>query len=280
MALSARIQNAVIAGLAALALGMSAFAVWSVGRPHPSLQGGTGVTGTPAAAGDDDAATSSAPPASDVATETAGDSGQETVEPTETAELLDASVGGWVRAWEDEADLLVIGDGYSHLPSQWVQLWAAGLGGQRPVQIHHWGEAADVAFNDPIVLSDTGDAPLTVWSASRAGSTIAAAAQRYDRFVSASTEPDAVLVSLGLSSANEDIPASLDALVAEVDDDVPVLVMVGPEALYQPGVGDAILSWAQDNNDRVAVVDLRIVAPANPTAEQWARAFQQAVEQG
>lgn len=273
MAPSTRTQNALIGGLAALAVGASAFAVWSVNRPHPSLEDVESVA-TPTRPSDPGPATTTADK-SDVAESEGGpeDTGSATG-PRSTQPTVDE----WVEAWSDEAELLVIGDGYSNLPTQWVQVWAGSLGDERPVQIHHWGEAEDVAFNDPIVLSDTGDEPLTVWSASRAGSTVEDAAERYDDFVDASAKPDAVLVSLGLSSADEDIKAGLDALVEEIDDDIPVLVLIGPEGLYEEGVGDAIQSWVEDNEDRVSVVDLRDVAPESPDAEQWARAFQRSLE--
>ncbi|WP_022920174.1 hypothetical protein [Ornithinimicrobium pekingense] len=265
----------IIAGLAALATAASAFSIWSVGRPHPSLMDGTKATSV--------AGPTDAPPATTVAQEAGAtavpEATTETEAPADTAEPERSSIDTWIEAWSGEADLLVIGDGFSNLPSQWVQLWARNLGAERPVEIRHWGETSDVEFNDPIVLSDSGEVPLTVWSASRAGSTIQAAAQRYDSFVEASVEPDAVLITMGLSSADEDIPAGLDALVSAIDEDVPVLVAIGPEGLYEEGVADASLKWAQDNNDRVSVVDLRLSAPANPTAEQWARAFQQALDQ-
>lgn len=273
-----RTQNTLVAGLAVVAVGASAYAVWSVNRPHPSLVEAGPVAGpvpvsTPSP--DADGATeSTGGPTSDETDETA------TTSPAPAAEDTDPpSVDAWLDAWSGEADLLVVGDGFSNLPTQWVQLWAQQTGSDRPVQIHHWGEAADVSFNDPIVLSDAGDAPLTVWSASRAGSSIQDAADRYGRFVDASAEPDAVLVSLGLDSGGEDIAAGLDALVGQIDADVPVLLAVGPQDLYDAGVGDALLSWAQDNDDRVAVVDLRPVAPGAPTAEEWAAAFGQAVGQ-
>src|SRR5690606_22567043 len=70
---------------------------------------------------------------------------------TETATVVASesapSVEGWVDAWSDESDLLVIGDGLSNMPSQWVQLWARQVGRDRPVQLHHWGERSDVSFN-------------------------------------------------------------------------------------------------------------------------------------
>ena len=174
---------------------------------------------------------------------------------------------------------LVVGDGYSNLPTQWVQEWGGRLGEDRSVSIHHWGEAADKSFADPIELSDAGDPALTIWSASRDGSTVSDAAERVDRFVEASTGPDAVLISLGLSSDDEDIDAALDDLVDQLPD-LPLLISVGPAELYEPGVGDAFLEWAQDNADRAAVIDLSGMT-GTPTAEEWAAAFEAALaEQG
>src|SRR5690606_717248 len=77
-----------------------------------------------------------------------------TEEPTtedDSSDVEEATVQDWVEAWSDEADLLIVGDGYSNMPSQWVQLWGDEVGTERPVTIHHWGEAEDVTFNDPIV---------------------------------------------------------------------------------------------------------------------------------
>lgn len=70
--------------------------------------------------------------------------------------------------------------------------------------------------------------PVTVWSASRAGSTVADAAEHYERFVDASATPDTVLITLGHSSGR-------------------------------------LLDWAQDNHVRVSVLDVRSLAPAYPT---------------
>ncbi len=261
---SHRIQNVLIALLAVVAVGVSALAVLSVNRPQAPTALGT-TDGPSTAAPGDAAATTSEAPADDAASTSDDGDGPET------------GVEAWVQAWSDDADLLVVGDGFSNLPTQWVQLWAAAVGDDRPVEIRHWGEAADVSFNDPIELS-TGDGPrLTVWSASRDGSTIHDAAERYGRFVEASTAPDAVLVSLGLDSGDEDVAEGLDQLVGEIDEDVPVLVAIAPEGLYDDGVGDAILAWAQEHADRVAVVDLRGATPDEASAEEWAEAFDAAL---
>ncbi|MFB9733385.1 cobalamin B12-binding domain-containing protein [Ornithinimicrobium kibberense] len=290
MALSTRTQNALIAGLAALAVGTSAFAVWSVNRPHPSL------TDAPASTAGIDAGTDAAPSTSDVSadestseptTETSAPSDESATEqPTtedDSSEVERATVRDWVDAWSDEADLLVIGDGYSNMPSQWVQLWGDEVGTDRPVTIHHWGEAQDVTFNDPIVLSEENGPQLTIWSASRDGTTIADAAERIDRFAEEAGGVDAVLISLGMDSEDEDVADSLDELLAEVDgvaDDVPVLLAVAPPELYDAGVADDIVAWAEDNHDRVAVVEVGPAAPDNPTAEEWALAFDQVTSSG
>lgn len=275
---STRTQNAIVGGLVVLAVGASAYAFWSVGQPHPSSLDSAVATGTVTPT--DDAATSSTQPDGKKSEDSRATS---TEAPPTTAPAADGSPAptaeDWQEAWSEDADLLVIGDGYSNLPSQWVQQWADRVGEDRPVKIRHWGEASDVEFNDPIVLSEEGGPSLTVWSAGRAGSTVQAAAERYDRFVDASTTPDAVLVTLGLSSADEDIAEGLDALVRQIAEDAPVLVLVGPEGLYEEGVSDAFATWAQDNDERVALLDLRDVAPENPTAEQWAVAFEDALDE-
>lgn len=111
----------------------------------------------------------------------------------------------------------------------------------------------------------------------RDGSSIADATERIDLFVAASTSPDAVLISLGGSSGSEDVAKQLDELLGQLPD-VPVLVAAGPAELYSSGVADAIVTWAEDNSDRVALIDLREATSDNPTAEEWAVAFEQAVE--
>ncbi|OLT21987.1 hypothetical protein BJF81_14195 [Ornithinimicrobium sp. CNJ-824] len=291
MALSTRTQNALIAGLAALAVGTSAFAVWSVNRPHPSLTGTlTSTEGTDA--GSDDARSTtdvtaegdSSEPTASPTTETSAPSDESaTEEPTSADDSSDvdrATVQDWVDAWSDDADLLVIGDGYSNMPSQWVQLWGDEVGNDRPVTIHHWGEAQDVTFNDPIVLSEEDGPQLTIWSASRDGSTIADAADRVDRFAEEAGGVDAVLISLGLDSGDEDVAGSLDELLAEFDgvaDDAPVLLAVAPPELYDSGVAEDMVAWAEDNADRVALVEVGPAAPDNPTAEEWALAFDRVI---
>lgn len=273
MPLPTRTQNTLLVILAVVAVSASSFAVWSVGRPvatAPAPSTAQEASTATHATVDEDPAPQSATPERDED------------EPSETATASpvpsDPSVATWVEAWSGEANLLVVGDGFSNLPSQWVQLWADRVGRDRPVTIHHWGEAADVSFNDAIVLSEADGPELTVWSGSRDGSTIHDAAEHYPRFVDASVEPDAVLVSMGLSSGNEDIADGLDELVGEIDDDIPVLITIGPDGLYEDGVGDALLEWSQQHDDRVAVVDLRDEAPIQASAEQWAVAFADALD--
>lgn len=264
-----RLQDVLIVLLAVAAVALSALAVVNVNRSRPPEAATLDPTAFTAAGPpvDDASATSTSAP-DDAASTTSGGA--------------EPDVDGWVQAWSGDADLLVVGDGFSHLPGQWLQLWADRVGRDRPVTIHHWGEAADVAFNDPIELSTGDGAPLSLWSASRDGTTIHDAAQDYPRFVEASARPDAVLVSMGLDSGEEDVAAGLDELLAQVDDldpDVPVLLAIGPDGLYDEGVGDALRAWADEHADRVAVLDLRGEAPAAASAEQWAAAFQSALDQ-
>ncbi|MFK5633704.1 hypothetical protein [Ornithinimicrobium sp. LYQ103] len=285
MELSTRAQNAFVVGLAALAVGTSAFAVWTVSRPHPSLsEVKDEPTDAPAITHNTNDGAGTSGPDSQANTGDATPTATEEPGPVhDRAEPSDSEpphVEGWIKAWADEADLLVIGDGYSNLPTQWVQLWGGDVGQERVVEIHHWGEARDVTFNDPVTLSEMDGPELSIWSASRAGTTIAEAAERVQRFVDVADELDAVIVSLGMDSEDEDIAESLDLLMEELDEDLPVLVAVGPPGVYAPGVADAVEGWAQDNDDRVSVVDLRAIAPENSTAEQWARAFQQAISEG
>lgn len=266
---SERTQNILIAILAVLAISTSALAVWSVNRPVPSATGEGTIPPATSLAPSTGSSATAAPP---------DDAAMTTGEPTTTPSGDPQSA--WLAAWSDEADLLVVGDGFSNMPDQWLQLWADLVGQDRPVTIHHWGEAADVSFNDPIVLSDSDGPLLTVWSGSRSGSSIVAAVEHYDRFIDASTTPDAVLVSLGLSSGSEDVEAGMDALLERIDshdDEVPVLVAIAPGGHYEQGVADALLSWAQEHDDRVAVVDLRGEAPDQASAEQWAVALERAL---
>lgn len=299
MDLSPRAQNALLGALAAAAVGASGFAVWTVNRPHPSLDGAAdtvpasafvteeaAVTEELAVATEelaaattepvstDDAGTTASPTDGPATTSAPGDETQRTADPVSE----DTTVEQWVTAWEDEADLLVVGDGYGNLRAQWVQEWASVVAQDRPVQIRHWGEAEDWWFTEPVVLSE-GDGPeLRVWSASRAGTSIADATERLERFGRASGDPEAVLVSLGLDSGEEDVPAAMDELLAGLDE-VPVLLSIAPEGFYPTGVADDLLAWAQDNAERVAVLDLRDSELTVRTDEEWAQAFAQALEE-
>lgn len=188
------------------------------------------------------------------------------------------SIADWVEAWsEDPADVLVIGDGYTNLPSQWIQLWGERVADDRPVTIRHWGEAADQSFNSPIVLSGDEDDSLSIWSAGRADTTIEAAAERVDGFVGASTTPDAVLISLGMSSEDEDVSTGMDALLEDLPA-VPLLVVLGPNDLYDAQVLDALREWVASHEERVTLVDLADRAPDSPSAEEWAQSFDEAID--
>ncbi len=177
----------------------------------------------------------------------------------------------------------MIGDGSSNLRSQWIHLWGAELADDRPVQIHHWAEEEDVDFNGADVLSE-GDGPLlTIWSASRHGTTVTAAADRTDDFFEAAGPIDAVLVSLGSDSegTSDDMAEALEYLQSELDqsgEGLPVLAVVAPRGLLSDEISDGILSWSQANEDRVSVMDLRASAPEGATAEQWAQAFDEALD--
>lgn len=275
MALTSRTQNALLGALGALAVGLSGYAVWVVNQPHPSIQDNSptppAVTGSSAPGQVDDEATTTTPGAAgdiEEATQTAAPP-QETVEPAPT----ELTAADWVSALNGEgAALQVLGDGYGNMVWHWVQQWAEILGQERPVDIRHWGEAEDVTYNPPIVLSE-GDGPaLTVWSASRAESTIAAARERLDRFQDEADDADAVLVSLGGWSEEEDVAAEMDALLGELPE-VPILVVIAPEGLYPTGVADDLSDWTQQHIDRVVLVDLRNTAVADASAEAWALAF-------
>lgn len=271
---SERMQNILLAAMGALAVGASAFAMWSVNRPHPSLEvpqevrvadgdearQTMGATSTTAQAEDDNAVHTEPPTA-------------EVTSPPAEAELDD-----WLAAVDGPADLLVIGDGYSNLPSHWLQQWGALLADDRKVVIRHWGEAADTSFNDPITLGTAKRNQLEIWSASRAGSSIDDAVQRLDRFLGDADGPEAVLITLGGSSGSEDVSAALDDLL-EALPDVPVLLSVGPADYYAPGVGEDMATWGAKNAEQVVTVDLRDQTQGAPNAEQWARAFQSSLEE-
>lgn len=113
---------------------------------------------------------------------------------------------------------------------------------------------------------------MTVWSASRAGTTIADAHERLARFQGEATEADAVLVSLGGSSEGEDVAAEMDALLDELPE-VPILVVIAPEGLYPAAVADTLAGWAQEHTGRVVLIDLRETAVPEASAEAWATAF-------
>ncbi len=280
MQLSTRLQNLGLAALAAVAVSLSAYAVWSVGQAPESAMTAALPGGSPLGeerapiSGPDTDATTATDPAQDAATAGTAPDGDT---PGSTAPPA-TSVAGWASAWSGpDADLLVIGDGFSNLRSQWIHQWATELAAERPVQIHHWAEAEDVRFNEPDVLSEGSGPGLTIWNASRGDTTIGEAAEHTQAFLGAASQVDAVLVSLGRGSAGEDVAASLDHLVGELDADLPVLVLAGPPGLYNTGVSDGILAWAQAHQDRVALVDLRGTAPDQATAEEWAGAFQAAL---
>ena len=280
MQLSTRLQNLGLAALAAVAVSLSAYAVWSVGQAPESAMTAALPGGSPLGedrapiSGPDTDATTATDPAQDAATAGTAPDGDT---PGSTAPPA-TSVAGWASAWSGpDADLLVIGDGFSNLRSQWIHHWATELAAERPVQIHHWAEAEDVRFNEPDVLSEGSGPGLTIWNASRGDTTIGEAAEHTQAFLGAASQVDAVLVSLGRGSAGEDVAASLDHLMGELDADLPVLVLAGPPGLYNTGVSDGILAWAQAHQDRVALVDLRGTAPDQATAEEWAGAFQAAL---
>lgn len=264
--LSTRIQNILLAILCVIAVGLSFMAFRAVNAPTTSGLGTLPAGATPPSGLTDGADASTEGPDDEAATSEVP-AGQVDVET-------------WAAAWSgDQSHLLVIGDGYSHLPEQWVQRWSELLGQERAVSVRHWGEAEDRSFNEPIVLSETDGPELTVWSASRADTTIAEATERLGRFDEASADPDAVLVSLGQGSADEDVASALDDLVDGLPD-APVLVVVGPDGLYDEAVGEAFSAWAEDKDDRVALVDLRDALGPEPTADEWAQAFAAATSTG
>lgn len=293
MEISGRQANVVLAVLALAALGTSGYAMWSVRQMPESTAQVSSPTPTseprsqPTEEGEASWDTASVTP-DDSASATSHTTEQpsETERPTrenepnqeeQPTEQDDPTLDGWRSAWSgDDADLLVIGDGYSNLESQWVQEWAALQDDSRPTQISHWDEGADDGFNDPIELSEGAGSSLHVWSASRDGTTIEQAADRVGRFVDASAPPQAILISLGGSSGDEDVANELDGLLRRLPE-VPVLVAAGPSGLYEPGVADSVVNWAEDNDERVSMVDLREAVSVELTAEEWAQAFEQAL---
>jgi hypothetical protein len=264
-----RLQDILLAILCIVAVGLSVLAYRTVNAEN--ISDPQGAPARAAATFDDVLATTD----DDVTT---GSPDQETT--TSDAPAVDASVAGWVEAMSDtDSDLLVVGDGYSALPQQWVQLWAGLEADDRPVTIRAWDTGTDSAFAEPVRLSDGEGPTLRVWNASVPDTTIGEAAGRFARFDDASSDQEAVLVSLGESSGGEDVPAELDALL-EAMGDAPVLVVVGPSSLYDAGVGAAISAWAEEHDDRVAVVDLRDALGPEPTADEWAQAFAGALSEG
>lgn len=272
---SRRTQNFILTSVSVLAVGTSSFAVWSVGRPHPSISttvDGQRTESPSSAPGETEPAmvdtpdTTARPPSADVPIAASSHSESPSVE-------------SWLQGWSgQDADLLVVGDGNGNLPSHWIQHWGNLVATDRPVTIRHWGEAADVRFNEPIVLSASEGPDLTIWSASRAGTTVADASARYDRFREAGTDADAVLISLGLGSERENVGQAMDELMEEIGDDVPVLLLVGPTGSMEAEVGEELAVWADANTDQVVTVDLRKVSLSRATAQEWARAFARILE--
>ncbi|MCK0112766.1 hypothetical protein MWU75_11505 [Ornithinimicrobium sp. F0845] len=257
--------------LAVVAISLTALAVWSVGSPSEAPTAGVAHALDPASSSDAAVESSAAPNAADT-------TGTATAADTPPTTLPAPTVGDWVSAWStQDADLFVIGDGFSNLRSQWVHQWAGLVAAERPVQIHHWGEAADVSFNEADLISEGEGAQLTIWNASRADTTVSEAAGRTSEFLEAAGDVDAVMVSLGRESTPSGVAASLDQLVDEVGPDLPVLVVIGPPGLYGSDVADGILAWVEDHDERVSLVDLRESAPDEATAEEWAAAFQAAL---
>ena len=188
MQLSTRLQNLGLAALAAVAVSLSAYAVWSVGQAPESAMTAALPGGSPLGedrapiSGPDTDATTATDPAQDAATAGTAPDGDT---PGSTAPPA-TSVAGWASAWSGpDADLLVIGDGFSNLRSQWIHQWATELAAERPVQIHHWAEAEDVRFNEPDVLSEGSGPGLTIWNASRGDTTIGEAAEHTQAFLGA-----------------------------------------------------------------------------------------------
>lgn len=265
--LSTRVQNMLLALLAALTTGLSAYAIWTVQQSSGAAAAGDAVS--PTAPAIDDAALTTAP-------------SPETDEADQGEPAAEVGLDNWAQAWAGPADLVVLGDGFSAEDSQWLALWAGAVGQDRPVALHPW-DGPSSSFAAPQELSSfTDGAPLTIWNASQRGTTAQDAAARAAEAVGAVGTPDAVLVSLGLSSAGEDVATGMDRLLEQLDGlapGVPVLVVVGPDGLYEEGVGDAFASWAQAHDDRVALLDLRSSAPTSPSAEEWALAFEAALQQ-
>ena len=292
MGMSTAAQNTGLAVLAAVAIGASAYAYWSVnGPPAPSSvsmpadgasQSRPVSPTTPVE--DDEGATGDAGASSADAVASTGDAGAATSDAEETtAEPSSSSVASWARALDRADHLLVLADGRGNEESEWVQVWGTLLAADRPVTLRHWGEAQDRSFNPPTTLPEDGGEgrPLTIWSASRAASSIASVTELLPRIDSASADPDVLLVSLGAASAEEDVPDALDGLLAALPPGlagVPVLVVVGPSGSgSEEDVDDAVATWAQEHADDVALVDLRESGAGDADPQGWAQALQEAL---
>lgn len=280
-------QNTGLALLAAAAIGASAYAYWSVNRPPDHSTTPAASTSAPAVAGSTAAPPdgASASSADDAATTT--DSSTSTADPAgSTSQPASSPLASWVTALKRADHLLVLGDGRANEDTEWVQVWSGLLAADRPVSLRHWGEAKDWSFTEAISLpgeAAEGDR-LTVWSASRRASSVASVTELLPRIDSASADPDAILVSLGAASADEDVPAAMNELLAALPEGLagaPVLVLVGPAGSgSDPGVDDALASWAQEHDDEVALVDLREGDAGAGDPQAWAQALQDALAAG
>ncbi|MCE0485995.1 SGNH/GDSL hydrolase family protein [Ornithinimicrobium sediminis] len=229
-----RLQNVLVGLLAAVAAASVVAALTSAPSIDPVTTGGH--------TSDSDAATTSA------AVPDAEEDDEQDEQDDTSLEDLSAALEG-----EDDGavDVVVIGDDTSNNRSEWVHLWAERLADERPVTVVHWAEQADVAYTTPDVLSESGEGVmLSIWSPARAGTDIAAAAERVEDFLP-DAPTDLVLVNLGVNNDADEVGDQmqdlLDALRGLVGDGVPVGIVLQAEQVSTPEVNTALADFAADN---------------------------------
>lgn len=159
---------------------------------------------------------------------------------------------------------LVLGDSTGDDTRKWVHLWARSLADERPVSIAHWDAVPDPGYYPAVALStDGGGSPLMVWNGSVDGAAAEAAQAGLSAFVPEA--PDLVLLNFGRTTATDDLPGQMGALVDEIRrqfGDVPVLTVVQnpQDAEADLRTRQAVQEWAGQAD--VGVLDVAAQFPA------------------
>lgn len=140
---------------------------------------------------------------------------------------------------EDPLVITVLGDSTGNETWEWTYLWAGMLAESRTVTIAAWNAWTEDGYVEPTELSSagTGEAgPVMIWNGQQSGASASYPVGRLDDLLP--EPPDLVILNYGHNNTVEDVDeqlgATLEALRAEVGEDLPVLV-----TLQQPQAGDA-----------------------------------------